>query len=120
MSDALWYAGRLLLGGYFLQGAYNHFTKVGMMAGYSQSKGVPLPKPAVIVTGVLLLVGGLSVLFNLYTEIGLIALALFLIPVTLWMHAYWKVQDAGARVGERVNFYKNLALLGAVLILLSR
>ena len=120
MENLLWYAGRILFGGYFLYSGYNHFAKAGMMAGYAQSKGVPSAKAAVIGSGLLLLTGGLSVLFNIYVTVGMVALALFLIPVSLMMHAYWKLQDPSARVGEMVNFAKNLALLGAVLILMSR
>jgi putative oxidoreductase len=120
LEDLLWYLGRLLLGGYFLYNAYNHFANLTMMAGYAQSKGVPSAKEAVLVSGILLAIGGLSVLFNTYLTIGLLALVLFLIPVTIIMHAFWKVQDPGARMGEMVNFAKNLALLGAVLIMLGR
>ena len=29
--------GRIIAGGYFLMGAYNHFTKLEMMAGYAKS-----------------------------------------------------------------------------------
>jgi hypothetical protein len=35
------------------------------------------------------------------------------------MHALWKVQDPTAKMHEMVNFTKNLALLGAILILLA-
>ena len=118
--DLLWYLGRLLLGGYFLYNAYNHFTNAAMMAGYAQSKGVPSAKAAVIGAGVLLAIGGLSILFNVYLTIGLVALILFFIPVTFMMHAFWKVQDPGARMGETINFAKNIALLGAILIMLAR
>jgi putative oxidoreductase len=118
--DLLWYLGRLLLGGYFLYNAYNHFANATMMAGYAQSKGVPSAKAAVIGAGILLAIGGLSILINEYLTIGLIALVLFLVPVTFMMHAFWKAQDPGARMGETVNFAKNTALLGAVLIMLVR
>jgi len=120
MENTLWYLGRLLFGGYFLFGAYNHFANISMMSGYVQSKGVPAAKIAVAGSGVLLLIGGLSVLLNIYIPIGLAALAIFLVPVTMMMHAFWKVQDPGAKMGKMVNFTKNLALLGAVLILVSR
>jgi len=119
MHSVVLYLGRILFGGFFIHSGYNHFANLPMMAGYTQSKGVPMPKPAVAVTGGLLTVGGLSVLFNVYPVIGLTALTLFLVPVTFLMHAYWKVQDPMAKVGDSVNFRKNLALLGAVLVLLS-
>lgn len=90
-----------------------------MMAGYSQSKGIPSPKAAVVFSGLLLLIGGLSILLGVYPTVGTIALVLFLVPVTFMMHAFWKVKDPMARMGETVNFTKNLALLGAALMLLG-
>jgi putative oxidoreductase len=120
METTLLYLGRLLFGGYFVYNGINHFQSLNAMAGYAQSKGAPFPKFSVGFSGLLLLVGGLSVLLNIFPVIGLIALVIFLIPVTFIMHAYWKVQDAQAKMGERVNFMKNLALLGAVLIVLAQ
>ena len=111
--------GRILFGGFFIYSGYNHFANLGMMAGYTQSKGVPAAKQAVALTGFLLLIGGISTLFNFYPMIGLIALVLFFVPTTLMMHAFWKIQDPMAKMGERVYFMKNLALLGGTLMLLS-
>jgi uncharacterized membrane protein YphA (DoxX/SURF4 family) len=90
------------------------------MSGYAKSKGAPIPKLSVGFSGLLLIVGGLSVLFDILPSVGLVALVFFLIPVTFIMHAFWKVQDPTAKMHEMVNFMKNIALLGAVLILLSR
>jgi putative oxidoreductase len=119
MHTVALYLGRILFGGFFIYSGYSHFANLGMMAGYTKSKGVPSAKAAVAVTGVLLLAGGLSTLFNFYPEVGLIALIVFLVPVTFLMHAFWKVQDPMAKMGERVNFMKNLALLGGTLLLMS-
>jgi len=119
MQTALVYLGKILFGGYFLMNAFNHFSNLSMMSGYVQSKGIPAAKLAVLGSGLLLLAGGISVIFNLFPLIGLGALVLFLLPVTFMMHAFWKVQDPQARMGEMVNFMKNIALLGAVLMLLS-
>ncbi len=120
MEAILWYLGRLLFGGYFLFNAYNHFANAQNMAGYAQSKGVPSPKAAVIASGVLLAIGGFCVLFDFYLTLGLIALILFLLPVTVMVHSFWKIQDPMGRMGEQVHFSKNLALLGAILIMLGR
>jgi uncharacterized membrane protein YphA (DoxX/SURF4 family) len=119
MHSLVLYLGRILFGGYFIMSGYNHFANLQMMAGYSQSKGVPAAKAAVAVTGLLLLIAGICTLFNFYPEVGLIALVVFLVPVTFLMHAFWKVQDPMAKMGERVNFMKNLALLGGTLLLMS-
>ncbi|HWF37455.1 MAG TPA: hypothetical protein VG322_02985, partial [Candidatus Acidoferrales bacterium] len=52
--------GRVLIGAFFLMAAFNHFTKRRMMAGYARMKGTPAPEVAVTGSGVLLLLGGLS------------------------------------------------------------
>lgn len=109
--------GRLLLGGYFLHAGYSHFRHRKMMAGYAASKGVPLAMPAILGTGALLALGGLSLLTGYLPLVGLGFLALFLVGVTPKMHDFWNVKDPMARMGERVNFLKNTALLGAVLML---
>ncbi len=119
MHTIVLYLGRILFGGYFIMSGYNHLANLQMMAGYTQSKGVPAPKPAVIISGILLLIGGISTLLNFYPEIGLIALVIFFVPVTFLMHAFWKVQDPMAKMGERVNFFKNIALLGATLMFIA-
>jgi putative oxidoreductase len=119
MQSTIFLIGRLVLGGYFILGGYNHFKMLNMMSGYAQSKGVPTPKAAVAFSGLLLFIGGLSILLGVYPTIGAVALVLFLVPVTFMMHAFWKVQDAQMKMGEQINFMKNLALLGAVLMLLS-
>jgi putative oxidoreductase len=119
MESAIFIIGRILLGGFFINSGINHFRGITMMSGYAQMKGVPMPKASVAVSGVLLLVGGLSVLLGIYPTVGIVALALFLVPTTYMMHAFWKVQDPMAKMGEKVNFTKNVALLGAALTLLA-
>lgn len=109
--------GRLLLGGYFLHAGYSHFRHRKMMAGYAASKGVPLAAPAILGTGALLALGGLSLLTGYLPLVGLALLAVFLVGVTPKMHDFWNAKDPMARMGERVNFLKNAALLGAVLML---
>jgi uncharacterized membrane protein YphA (DoxX/SURF4 family) len=119
METTLLYLGRIFFGGYFVFNGFNHFKMLPMMSDYAKSKGEPLPKVSVAASGLLLLVGGVSVLFNFKPSIGLIALILFLVPVTFIMHAFWRIQDPMAKMHEMVNFMKNFALLGAILILLA-
>ncbi len=111
--------GRVIFGGFFLINAYNHFAHAGNMAGYAASKGVPAPKLAILGSGVLLLIGGLSILTGLRQGLGLIAVIIFLIPVSLTMHAFWKDTDPMQKMNNRINFMKNMALIGAALMLFS-
>lgn len=117
MKVVFW-IGRIILGLYFIFNGVNHFTQLKMMAGYAASKGVPLPTLAVLVTGLLLLIGGLAILTGYQVQWGLWALVLFFVPVTLWMHAFWGIQDPMERMGQMVNFLKNFALTGAILMLI--
>lgn len=114
----LFLIGRIFFAGYFLRNALNHFVNLGMMSGYAASKGVPMPQLAVLGTGLLLAVAGLGILLGVWVDVAVVALLLFLIPVTFQMHAYWKIRDPMMQMTESINFWKNLALLGAALMLL--
>lgn len=116
--ELLFWIGRILLGGFFVLNGFNHFAMSKQMIPYAQSKGVPMPTLAVYATGLMLLLGGLAILTGLYVEVGLWLLVVFLLFVTPWMHNFWAIQDSMQRTVEMVNFMKNTALLGAVLLLL--
>ena len=111
--------GRILLGGYFLMSGYNHFKNLKMLTGYAQSKDVMMPREAVLLTGLMMVLGGAGILLGVYVQYAIALLAVFLLVVTLKMHQFWTIKDPMARMGEEVNFKKNLALLGALLLLLS-
>ncbi len=111
--------GRILFGGYFIIAGFNHLSKMEMMTGYAKSKNVPMAKLAVPFTGLMLLAGGLSYIFNFHVTAGSIILIAFLLPTTFMMHGYWSIQDPMQKITERINFEKNLALIGALILFLS-
>lgn len=121
MEYTLWlfWLGRLLFGGYWLMNAWNHFSNAEGMAGYAASKGVPMPKLAVLGTGTLLAIGGLGMLSGLYVKWAVLALALFLAPVAAMMHQFWKETDPNAQMTQKILFMRNMALLGASLMMLA-
>jgi uncharacterized membrane protein YphA (DoxX/SURF4 family) len=110
-------AGRILVGGYYLFSAFHHFNDTSSLARYAAMAGVPMPQVAVILAGLLLLVGGLSLLLGLYPDVGIAALVLFFVPVTVMMHAFWADRDPVMRQMDLVNFGKNVGLLGSSLML---
>ena len=114
--DILNILGRIIFGGYFIYSGFNHFMFMKMMVGYSQSKKIPLANVAVPVTGLMLLAGGLSFLLDFHVTIGSILLLAFLLPTSFFMHNFWAVSDPMQKMGERVNFTKNFALIGALLL----
>ena len=98
---------------------YSHFQHLKNTAGYAASKGVPLPTLAVAVTGIMMMLGGAGILLGAWVEYSIFLLSVFLVCVTFKMHQYWKVMDPMQKMGEQINFQKNLGLLGAILMLLA-
>ncbi len=115
----LFLIGRVLLGGYFLYNAYQHFKNLKGYTAYAQMKSVPSPKIAVIVSGVMLALGGLSIILGMFVILGMWLLVLFLLPTTFMMHKFWTISDPQMKSAERVQFMKNIALIGALLMLSS-
>ncbi|MDD5466957.1 MAG: DoxX family protein [Anaerolineales bacterium] len=110
--------GRIVLGIYFLFNGYNHFSQAKAMVQYTKSQGVPLPNVAVLGSGLLLLIGGLSFLTGLFPTLGVIAVVLFLVPVAFIMHRFWGV-DQQTRMMQMPHFLKNLALAASALMFLA-
>ncbi len=115
----LFLLGRVLLGVYFILSGWKHFKHLKSMTGYAASKNVPLPREGVMLTGLMMILGGLGVLLGVYVVWSIFLLVIFLLVITPQMHAYWKDTDPMTRMANEINFQKNLALLGALLMLLA-
>jgi len=114
--SALEWVGRVLFAGFFIMSGVNHLRSTKAIAGYAASKGVPAPTAAVVVSGLMLLGGGLSILVRWHSILGAAALVLFLLPAAFMIHNYWKLTDPMMSAGERAQFFKNIALTGAALL----
>ena len=108
---------RVLFALIFINSGIMHLAKTEAMAGYATYKKVPAAKLAVIVTGLMILIGGLYVALGIYADLGALLIAIFLIPTAFMMHAFWKETDATAKQNEMNGFFKDIALAGAALII---
>ncbi|MCS7176397.1 MAG: DoxX family protein [Candidatus Kapabacteria bacterium] len=109
-----------MFGLYWLYNALNHLLIAPKaLSEYAALHGVPAPTLAVYVGGILLAVGGITILSGMYVPVGVAALVAFLGLVTFWMHAFWRVRDPVQRMVELTQFTKNMALIGATLLLLA-
>jgi len=108
--------GRILFGGYFIFNGFNNLANSKMMVGYAQSKKVPMASVGVPIAGVILFAGGLSFVFDFHALAGSLLLIIFIVPATFMIHNFWKIQDSTQKMAEMVNFTKNLALLGALIL----
>jgi len=116
---ALFLLGRIILGAYYLFSAFHHFSDTATLARHAAAHGVPAPTAAIIGSGLLLAIAGVTLLLGVLPRLGVAALVLFLIPVSFFMHAFWSDTNAAARMADMVNFTKNMALLGSSLMFLS-
>lgn len=107
--------GRILYSSIFLISAPGHFTTATI--AYSAGRGVPLASIAVPLSGAIALLGGLSILLGFKARYGAWLIVIFLVPVTLMIHNYWTVAEPMMRQMQQVNFMKNLAMLGAALLI---
>lgn len=117
--DVVVLLGRVLFVILFLGSAFGHFTQTKDMAGYAQSKGVPMPELAVLASGALMLLGGLSILLGIWADLGALLLVIALIPMAVIMHRFWEETDAEATQSEMIQFNKDIALAGAALMLFA-
>jgi len=111
--------GRVLFALIFINSGIAHLTKLEAMTGYAKYKKVPAAKLSVIVSGLMILVGGLYIALGIYADLGALLIALFLIPAAVLMHAFWKETDATAKQNESIGFFKDLSLAGAALIIFA-
>jgi putative oxidoreductase len=107
--------GRILFALIFITAAPRHFTQEGVR--HAAELGVPFAAVLVPVSGLMALLGGLSIATGYKVRWGAWLLIAFLVPVTLMMHAFWKLHDPAAVHVQQAMFAKNVSMLGAALLL---
>jgi putative oxidoreductase len=117
--DIVLVIARVLFALIFISSGISHLTKLEAMTGYAQYKKVPAAKFSVLLSGLMILIGGLYIAFGVYADLGALLLALFLIPTAFLMHAFWKETDPTAKQNESIGFFKDLSLAGAALIIFA-
>ena len=117
--DLILVIGRILFGGFFLMSGINHFTKLEAMTGYAKYKKLPAAKLGVLISGLMLVIGGISIILGYYADLGALLLAIFLVLAAVIFHNFWKETDATAKQNEMIAFNKDIALAGAALILFA-
>jgi len=117
--DLIIVIGRILFGGFFLMSGINHFTKLEAMTGYAKYKKLPAAKLGVLISGLMLVIGGVSIILGYYADLGALLLAIFLVLAAVIFHNFWKETDATAKQNEMLGFMKDMALAGAALILFA-
>jgi putative oxidoreductase len=117
--DFIFIVGRILFGALMLIAGFSHFGQFTQMKKLAESKKVLIPSILVPLSGLLLVLGGISFVFWFLPQIGAWSLLLFFIPVNFTMHRFWNEKDSVKRTYEMHNFLGNLSVIGLLLIVLE-
>jgi putative oxidoreductase len=86
------------------------------MVGYAAAVHLPVPNVAIALAAAVELAAGLAILAGFKTRIAAWVLFLYVIPVTYYFHNFWAAQGAAQQM-QMVNFLKNAAIMGGLLVL---
>ena len=117
--DVVLIIARILFSFMFVMSGVNHLTQPDAMVGYATFKKVPMPKQSVLLSGVLLLLGGLSVILGVWADLGALVLVVLLVIMAVKMHDFWTQTDPHAKQVEMVGFMKNIGLAGGALFIFA-
>jgi putative oxidoreductase len=116
--DIVLLAARILFALMFVLSGVNHLTKTAAMTGYAQFKKVPAAKLSVQVSGLLLLLGGLSIILGVWLDLGALVMVVVLVLMALKMHDFWAA-DESSKQAEMIGFLKNISMAGGALFLFA-
>ena len=82
-------------------------------------KVAPLPEDDELVVranAAVMVASGTLLALGIAPRLSALALACSLIPTTLAGHSYWAIEDPAGRKQQRIQFHKNMAMLGGLLL----
>lgn len=117
-QNALNLLGRVLLVALFLPAGLSKITGFEGTVGYFTSLGMAAPTLGVIVAIVAEVLGGIALLVGFQTRLVAILLAVFTLAASIIGHAYWAAPADAAFIAQLL-FFKNIAVMGGLLVLAS-
>lgn len=111
--------GRILLATIFLTSGFGKVTGFEGTVGYIASKHLPLPQVAAIIAILCELGGGILLLVGFKARWAGLVLAIFTLAAGLLFHDYWSLTDAAQVAANKINFWKNVAISGGMLMVFA-
>jgi putative oxidoreductase len=111
-------AGRVLLALTFVLSGWSKTGHLAGTAGYIASKGLPFPDALAFLAIVIELGVGLALVIGFKARWAAAALALFLVIITPLFHDFWAAA-ADQAMNQQINFMKNTAILGGMLMVVA-
>jgi putative oxidoreductase len=114
--DALLLVARILMMLLFVLFGWEKLTDFGGTSAYMAAEGLPLPAVAAAVVILMEFFVGLAIVLGFWTRPLALLLALYTLGTALIGHHYWTMVGA-ERAANMINFYKNLSIIGGLLLL---
>ena len=124
MDDAVKLVSRILMSAVFIVYGYFKFADVTTITNNPGTKrfmdlvasGAATPTWLGYLIAAIEVLGGLAILIGFKTKWVAWGLVVWLIVVTVFGHPFWSMEGA-ARGPNQLNFYKNIAIMAAYLLL---
>jgi putative oxidoreductase len=110
--------GRFAIAGLFLPAGLNKLMGVEGTTGYFSSLGLPAVAILVWIVIAIEILGGVALILGYRTRLVAIALALFTLLASIAGHAFWAAPADAAFIAQLL-FFKNIAIIGGLLVLAS-
>ena len=117
-QSALNLIGRILIVTLFLPAGLSKLAGFEDTLAYFASLGIPVPTFALIATIVIEIAGSMALLLGFQTRLVAIVMAIFTLLAAVTGHAYWAA-PADAVFIAQLLFFKNIAVMGGLLVLAS-
>lgn len=115
-KDALLLVARVLLMILFVLFGWSKLTGFSGTEQYMASTGAPAPALAAVIAIVMELVVGLAIAVGFRTRVLAVLLALYTLGTALIGHHFW-TQTGMEHYVNMINFYKNISIMGGLLLL---
>jgi putative oxidoreductase len=115
LKNSLRLIGRILLSAIFLITGFGqafHWSGVMVFTRTGEST-MPISVYIIALAVIFQFLGGISLLLGYKTRIGAILLIIFIMPVTLYYHHFWDLDDL-SQVTQIQMFFKNVAIMGGL------
>ncbi|MCC9070347.1 DoxX family protein [Flavobacterium sp. F-65] len=107
--------GRILFSAIFMYSSIANFSDYYIYE--ATTKGIPSSYILVPLVGIFELLGGLSILTGFMAKWGAWLIILILLPVTIFMHDFWNIEDPVRYQFVLMTFMRNLSIIGAALMI---
>ena len=111
-------AGRVLLAVLFIISGFGKISGFDGTVGYIASKGLPMPQLVAAGTIALELGGGILLAIGYKARWAALAIAVFTLLAAIIFHNFWAV-EAAQKMAQQINFLKNLAITGGMLMVFA-